>query len=348
MKVIDKTIVKNDAGHSAGDFEITSYRPWMNYYRSMSAAAFDIETTGLSPEKSIVILAGFALPCEEGMAVKQFFAEDPSEEADVLEAAAEMIESLDTVITYNGTSFDMPFVERRRDLLRITDRHIYRPVHNLDLLTLVRRYSDIRRFTPNLRQKTLEEFIGLWETRTDEIGGGEIISAYYDYLDGFDGAVRDKILLHNSDDVLQLYRLLKVIEKTDFHRAASETGFPVSCEGFDLIVRTVSLDRHGLHIHGIQRTETGDERRCWGDDGITYVFSRDGSFAIDVITEERSGICFVSLDDLEIPETDIDCSPRPESGLLALAGNDRIFYKNINQLSIKIIERIIKSWITEN
>lgn len=197
------------------------------YFKGMNYAIFDIETTGLSPKTCQVILSGFIFPRGNGeFEVLQYFAETLSDEAEVLQSTIRALDNVNFIITFNGKAFDIPFVEKRINKLNINSWKKVSDIYNLDIYKVVRNYSDIKQFVPNLKQKTLENFMGLYTTRDDQIDGGKSVEQYYEYLVTKDSQLEKTILLHNADDVKQLYRLCKILEKVDFHRAMAEYGFP--------------------------------------------------------------------------------------------------------------------------
>ena len=85
--------------------------------------------------------------------------------------------------------------------------------------------------------------MGLAPARGDEIDGKESITLYRTFEGSFDerekNELRGKILLHNHDDILQLYKIFPIILQTDIHKAMSSLGFPIagqSQRGFLLVL----------------------------------------------------------------------------------------------------------------
>lgn len=191
------------------------------YFKDLNVGVLDIETTGLSPDSSAFILGG--LICYNEKTFEQYFVENFSEEKQVLEKFIERIKCLDVILTYNGQSFDIPFIMRRARRLGI--KIDFKFPYNLDLYLVLNAHSHLRKILPNLKQKTVENFMGLWADRCDEISGKESIDLFYRYLQNHDNKIRQIILLHNRDDVYQLSKLLPVIEKADFHKAMHCMGF---------------------------------------------------------------------------------------------------------------------------
>jgi len=203
--------------------ELYSSKAFDFYFKGLNVGVLDIETTGLSPDHSAFILGG--LLCYKEKTFEQFFVENFSEEKQVLKNFIERIKNLDVILTYNGQSFDMPFIIRRAEKLGIDIE--FKLPYNLDLYLVLNAHSHLRKILPDLKQKTIENFMGFWTDRTDEISGKESIDLFYSYLKNHDYQIRDIILLHNRDDVYQLSKLLPIIEKADFHKAMHCMGFIV-------------------------------------------------------------------------------------------------------------------------
>ena len=74
---------------------------------------FDIETTGLSPKVSSLYLIG-ALWCDGGAVhTKQWFADDYISEQDLLAAFTAFLSGFTTLVHYNGSGFDIPYIEKK-------------------------------------------------------------------------------------------------------------------------------------------------------------------------------------------------------------------------------------------
>lgn len=305
------------------------------YFGDMPFAVFDIETTGLSPDRCQVILAGFC-SCRGGRCeTVQFFAESLSEEAELLDAALAYISNFDFLVTYNGRRFDTPFTHRRAQRHGI-DTRTY--PYDLDIYPLAKRFSDIGSFVPNLRQKTLEDFMGLWSARADEIDGGQSVRMYYDYLNcrGTREAewLKEKILLHNHDDVVQLYRLLDVIGRVDMHGAMNRLGFPVNTARGTFCVDCAEVKRGHLYISGRQAGYPAVYIDP-GDGNISCEFRADGSFIIDVALVMERGLALADLTCLPVGAEHFEHLPSYGSGYLVLDGA-----LEINLLSQKLVQHI--------
>jgi len=328
MKHITKHFDENIYNSSAFDF----------YFNDMKIGVLDIETTGLDPSRNKFVLGGlFDL---QSKTMHQFFAESRNEEKQTLEAFYKLLSGFDMVITYNGKHFDMPFIARR---MRKHGVDALLP-YNLDLYLVVNGHSPIKKFVPNLKQKTVENYMGLWQSREDEISGAESVELYNKYEKSQDPELEKKILLHNSDDVLQLTRLMKVLSKCDMHKAMYHLGFPVkgSDTGADpcmLIVDKIKTEKNSLFISGRQPAYQSGSESCRSLSGIDYMGfsygdwpvesrfeSRNMSFSMQLPVIRESGLCIIDLEAAGIDCKEFEKYPSYSSGFLVLEDhNDRNF-----------------------
>ncbi|MBR1992720.1 MAG: ribonuclease H-like domain-containing protein [Firmicutes bacterium] len=335
MKHITKHFDENIYTSNALDF----------YFKGMKIGVLDIETTGLDPSRNKFILGGL-FDIQSGT-MHQFFAESRSEEKQALEKFYELISDFDMVITYNGKHFDMPFIARRMKAHGIGacnglaastfDTAALLP-YNLDLYLVVNGHSPIKKFVPNLKQKTVENYMGLWQSRDDEISGAESVELYNKYEKSGDPELESKILLHNSDDVLQLTRLIKVLSKCDIHKAMYHLGFPVfpKCnegKGSEqnlpaLVVEKIKTEKNSLFISGRQIGHGIDYMGfSYGDWPAESRFdSRNMSFSMQLPVLRERGLCIIDLDAAGLDRETFEKYPSSSSGFLVLEDhNDRNF-----------------------
>ena len=168
----------------------------------------DIETTGLSKDRSRIYLIGFAhYTGGSDFSLHQLFAERISEESAILREFMEFLAQTDIrrIITFNGLRFDLPFLNARAksydfnlNILTYEQLDIYKECHRRkELLQLI-----------NYKQKTIETFLGI--DRADPYSGGELIRVYEHYAKAPTEDAAHMLLLHNYEDVLNMHRLLDV------------------------------------------------------------------------------------------------------------------------------------------
>lgn len=294
------------------------------YFKDMNMGALDIETTGLNPSRNKFILGGIYNGNEK--LLHQIFAESRQEEKICLENYLNEIYKTDVVLTYNGKHFDIPFIEKRMQAYRIPHK---KPMpYNLDLYLALNGHSPIKKYVPNLKQKTIENYLGLWQNRKDEISGGESVELYNTYEKSKDSVLENKILLHNSDDVKQLTRLIKVISKCDFHKAMFYMGFPAEA----LIIEKITTERNFLKVTGRQRTCCIDYLGFSfnGQPAEIKFDSKTSSFAIKLPIIRQSGLGIVDLDTLGIDTEEFRIYPNYGSGFLAIESNSHAHYMETN------------------
>lgn len=303
----------------------------------------DIETTGLSPLNSIFILGGLAVYTENGVFFKQYFAEKPEEEAMTLKAFLDDVAKLDVVVTYNGRHFDIKFLKGRMAELGIfTD---YRFPFNLDLYLVLNGHSALRKILPNLKQKTVEQFMELGSSRTDEISGAESVELYRQFVKTQSRELRDIIMLHNSDDVLQLAQLLPVFEKSDIHKAFYCLGFPVET----LYITKISIDSKELKIRGYQRNPISYSAYGLDDCPCFFEFDRfSEEFYITVPVIKKSGLCIADTGAFEKDFSPLKRYENFQQGFLVLKQGNSVNYMETNHFVKLLAERILEVLPYEN
>ena len=163
----------------------------------------DTETTGLSGGAgTLAFEIGLGFIEGRGMVVRQYVMRDYNEEAAMLSDIASLLPRFDTLVTFNGKSFDIPLLESRMVMNRIRVPLTQWP--HLDLLHACRRVYRLRLGQCNLA--ALEEAV-LGETRTDDLPGAQVPQRYFDYLKTREFALLEDVLRHNRQDVVSLAAL---------------------------------------------------------------------------------------------------------------------------------------------
>ena len=135
-----------------------------------------------------------------------YFAENENEESAILSAFEKKAADCDTVITYNGTTFDLPFLAKRLKKYGLPDP--CSQMSSLDLYRIVKKRKDLLHL-PGCRQKDIERFLDI--ERDDEKSGKELIDIYKQYEKQPTAAAHDLLIGHNSDDVRGMLLLLPIL-----------------------------------------------------------------------------------------------------------------------------------------
>jgi uncharacterized protein YprB with RNaseH-like and TPR domain len=171
----------------------------------------DIETAGLSAN-TYAFLCGLMYLRDGDFHVEQVFARDYTEEEGMLRHVRETLSRFDTVVTYNGASFDLPFIRTRMAVHRIPD---VKPVGSVDLLHSSRRV--FREILPNCRLVTVERHLRGVD-RVDDIPSRFIPRAYHEYVRTKDARIMRNVVYHNRMDLFTMAVILNHL---------GEAGFPV-------------------------------------------------------------------------------------------------------------------------
>jgi uncharacterized protein YprB with RNaseH-like and TPR domain len=160
----------------------------------------DIETTGFLGVP--LFLVGLMVFDGARMRVYQLLARDYAEEAPLLEYLAEQLELYETYITFNGKSFDIPYI---RDRYFANALRCRLPTQHLDLLSLSRRRW--RDTLPNCKLQTLEKWI-CGRDRDGDIPGTDIPDTYHLFVRTGNAALLKPIMDHNALDLITMGDLL--------------------------------------------------------------------------------------------------------------------------------------------
>ena len=170
--------------------------------RPESVCYLDIETTGLS--MAPLFLVGLMYTSEGRLVVDQLFARDYSEEAAVLGFLAHLMPRFDILVTFNGITFDVPFIRERMTINRLV---FPEPRTHIDLLPLARLVVGGK--TPNHRLQTLEMHF-CKRRRVGDISGAEIPDAYHEFVRTGDAKDMANIFHHNRLDLVTMLQLVTV------------------------------------------------------------------------------------------------------------------------------------------
>ena len=163
----------------------------------------DTETTGLGGSGTVAFLVGMGFLTDNGFEVHQFLMRDYPEEPYLLKHVAAGLGKFDVLCTFNGTTFDVPLLESRFLMNRMSRNCLDLP--HLDLLHMCRRLWKLRLGRCNLGR--LEEVV-LGKPREDDLPGSEVPQRYFTYLKTKQMFLLEDILKHNAQDIASLCVLL--------------------------------------------------------------------------------------------------------------------------------------------
>lgn len=326
---------------------------WRLYTEGLTTVVFDIETTGLSSSRDALILGGSLAPeygspapkCG-GQAVpakrcvlRQYLAGTPKEEKELLERYLSDLSSADIWISYNGDTFDRPFLAQRLFKNGICEKL---PLHqSIDLYRLFRRYSPLAKLLPDLRQTTVETALGLADNRTDAITGKESIALYRDYVRTCDPVLEETILLHNHDDLLMLHQLMSMLDKMDLHRIMFQRGFLTGLGDRRILAEKLTLGKNFLRVEGHTRGISGDY------DVYSDVYSwshrqEDRSFTLTVPCIYERNATFIDTEAFDVDFTPLSDYPAFINGYLLFHDGQTAFCREVNHTLKLLLTEILK------
>lgn len=162
----------------------------------------DLETTGLAMVP--LFLVGLMYTSNDRLVLDQLFARDYTEESSVLRFTQDFLKRFRVVVTFNGITFDLPFLGQRMTYSGI---EFVTPEIHLDLLPLAR--GLLRGRTPNHRLQTLERYL-CNRKRIGDVPGSEIPGVYHEFVRSGDAGDLTGVFHHNRLDLLTMLQLATV------------------------------------------------------------------------------------------------------------------------------------------
>lgn len=303
------------------------------YFSGMNVVVADIETTGLSPKRSAVILGGAVFADGDGRKAVQYFADSPEDERELLERYGQLLAQADVIVTFNGQRFDLPFLRTRMEKHGLSAKLLERP-YSMDIYRILRYHSYLPEILPNLKQKTVEAYLGDSSRRRDEIDGAQSVELYQQYRRS-SGAQRERllerILLHNRDDIVRLSDMMRILRSLNFHEIMNSDGFLTTAGEFAVHVRQIRFQGSTLRASGsVLGAHTA--YRCFGE---RYEFSLSGdddAFELAVFCENVSDCIVADAVALGADRPSLREMGGYESGFLILKERETLHYREINAL----------------
>lgn len=303
------------------------------YFGGLDIVVADIETTGLSPKSSAVVLGGAVFEEDSGRKAVQFFGDTIDDEAELLQRYVKLLSRADVIVTYNGQRFDIPFLMHRMKKHGI-DTAPLEKLYSVDMYRILKYHSHLPEILPNMKQKTIEVFLGDSESRTDEIDGAQSVKLYREYVRSTGarrGEILDYILLHNRDDIVRLSDMMRIIKTLDLHEIMYSSGFPMTIAENDIHIEKIKIANGKLTAEGSVKGRTSGYT-CFNDNVTLEIGRNDGSLKLEIFCDEVSGH---TVADLRLIGADVQplCSLGGyESGYLILKSGKGVRHHEVNLL----------------
>lgn len=161
---------------------------------------FDIETTGFHRIYDQIVSITMLYFTNEESYISQWFSENKADERELLLDAKPYFDSKSIHITYNGHSFDIPFLRTKYNNYSISISLNKSKCY--DLYRFARKSLQLSSYT----LKEIERALGIH--RDDQLSGKDCTIMYQEFLKNNDQKIANEILQHNFEDVTHLIDLL--------------------------------------------------------------------------------------------------------------------------------------------
>ncbi|GEM_PF-2982169 len=271
----DRIFVAADLDPSAAD--------WRNL------AFLDTETTGLS-ETDYAFCVGLGFWRDDEFLVRIYHMRDGDDDEAMLEALSDGLEGVAGLCTFNGSSFDVPLLERQYKEAGL-DSPLGDLLH-LDLLPVS------RQVWPDLDSHSMEslEEHKLAAQRTDDVPGREVPRRWAQYVRSGRFSVLSGVFEHNRKDVLALVSLACALD-SDLGGADPKAGSvpPPNFEPAPSEGGGTEKERRGATVPSQNAESPPEDEPLPDDDSVTSKLTRQyalrdrSSKAKKQLSEEQAG-----------------------------------------------------------
>lgn len=169
-----------------------------------------IDTTGFQAEVSAITTIGIARFSDQNIILEQWFHDAESNQQEILSAFLERINTKQTVITYYGNRFSLPFLEKK-----CLEYHMSNPLSAMesqdyyDVIHLLRKFLGLS----SCRQSSIEAYFDC--KRSCNLSGKKLVKAYQNYRKSPNVSDIDVLLLHNQESLEILLQLTSIFSYND-------------------------------------------------------------------------------------------------------------------------------------
>lgn len=306
----------------------------------------DIETTGLSRKYNFIYLVGFLYFDIKlnSYYVIQFFIDSKDKEKELLTRTISFLKNFEYIINYNGTNFDIPFINER---CKQNNLNIQVDIDkSFDIYSILRKNKNLLNLD-NLKLETVEEYLGIY--REDQYSGLECIYFYKEYQETLNKELKDKILLHNFEDLVYLNQILKII---DIIYAKNSIKINTNDKSLMLIINEISFTNDFCHIDGSIKYDSNINISTF-EKNYNVSFNKDKfdlSFIIEKgLIEKDTYAYFFNLNNINLNPSKNIFNNSPyllPCNIALLQINQKIFLDNIKTIITILFHNIYKKEVS--
>jgi len=185
--------------------------------RSVESILFlDTETTGLSGGSgTVAFMIGLGFIKDNSFHVHQYFISRLSHEEGMLELVQNIVNQYDTIISYNGKTFDIPLLNTR---FLMNHQHPFHP--DLSHIDLLHHSRNLWKYSQENCKLTTLERDKLGFEREEDIPGELIPGVYFEYIRLNRVDMLTQVFIHNRWDIITMLAiLLRIVESQTRHQA---------------------------------------------------------------------------------------------------------------------------------
>ena len=241
----------------------------------------DTETTGLSGGAgTVAFLVGVGYVEKGRLTVEQLLMPTYAHEEEMLTRISDIMADKDTVVHFNGKTFDMPLLKSRFTMNRMQDR--YYELNQLDLLHPAKRLWKLR--LGSCRLSNLEkEILGI--EREGDIPGSEVPERYFSYLKTGDMTLLEDVIDHNRQDIVTLMHLLLKLADAFYRPQEADNAMDQLSLGkafekmgewaeAQRMYKVAAMPRAVTSIKGIKNMDLGGEANM----RLYHIYRRNGRY----------------------------------------------------------------------
>lgn len=188
-----------------------------------------IETTGLSKFSDSILMVA-TLDVNSGLLNINYISN--------LKDEIELINNISTknLITFNGNSFDLAFIEEKFKFYKMN----FATENNFDLHEYLKNFNFILNLS-SLKQREIEKYLGL--VRPKYISGFKVANSIKQYLISKDSDKLSEVIQHAKDSLIYLEKSLNIVEQI-------EDNINFKIQNYDFRIETLDFKNNFLTVLG--------------------------------------------------------------------------------------------------